>query len=199
MATAIAQQIIAGPFSVDYRLGISDTAHATTNNLGIITRGVREIIRYKTEEVQGDLLGESTIDGIHLGGDCFLEFELEEANIYAVMLMAHPFTVLTAATLTNTLLHEGQVGVPGTALTDAAGSLLLTPSYGVAGSALNSAGAQDYPVRRYKICTLAPNFEMNKLLASRKRTFALRMRAYPFYDSSTQRYKYYTKSSSSPA
>lgn len=189
MPAAILTEPVAGPFTADWQSGLAGGSHATPAGLGVIgQRGIREITRMEGEEIPADLLGMSVIDAVHLGMQKFIEFELEEANLLQVMQMSHPFSTVAAETLQNYLLDEGEVGIPGTFYTDKAGSLLLTPAF----AALNSAGAQSTPKRNYGVCTLAPGFEMNKLLAARRRVVPIRLRCYP-YLTTTNRYVFYEK------
>jgi len=202
MATPILQSAIAGPFVANWvrhiSFGPNNAEHSTTFNLGLIgERGIREIRRYESEEITADLLGASVVDAVYLGSQLFLEFELESANLLAVMQISHPFTgveVDNPGTLAQYLLNEGALGVPGQFYTHQSGSLLLYPAYGVGGNALNTAGAQLTPVRRYEICTLAPGFEINKLLSARRRVVPIRLRCFPYRVGND--YCFYTKHSS---
>lgn len=190
--TPVLTQPIAGPFTATWApitySGTTGTA-GTAATLGLIgARGIREIRRHETEEVPADLLGNSVVDAVHLGMQLFLEFELEEANLLAVQAICHPFAS-SIDTLANLLSKEGDLGIPGTFQSfTGAGQVVLTPGF----STNNSAGAQLTPTRTYGLVTIAPGFEFNQLLSSRRRIVPLRLRCLPYVVSS--RYVFYTKS-----
>jgi hypothetical protein len=185
MTTAILTENVAGPFTMTWApLGSS----AAT--LGIVgSKGIKEIRRYEGEEISADLLGNGAVDAVHLGSQMFLEFELEEPNRYSVMLMSHPFMVPATADLAGTQLDEGEYGTPGLFYTDVYGILVATPAF----TGLTSAALQSTPTRTYGLCTLAPGWEMEKLLSSRRKTVPVRLRCWP-YDSGAGRYVFHTKS-----
>lgn len=183
MPTPILTENVAGPFTLTWApLGSS----AAT--LGLTSKGIRETRRYEGEDIPVDLLGNSMVDSTYLGCQVFLEFELEEANRYAVDLMTNPFINPATANIAGTQLDEGEVGIPGLFYTDVYGSLVATPAF----TSTNSAGAQSTPVRTYGICSLAPGWEIGKLFASRRRIIPVKLRVWP-YDSGSGRYVWYTK------
>lgn len=183
MATPLLTQPIAGPFTATWAPGGSGPT-----TLGIIgNRGIREIRNYETEEIPADLLGNSVIDAVHIGSQLFLEFELEEPNLLMVQKISHPFAVTAQDTLANTLLGEGEHGVPGVMHTAKYGELVLTPAF----STNNPAGNQSTPVRTYGLVTMAPGYTFNQLLAARRRIVPMRLRCYPYVSSS--KYVFYTK------
>lgn len=188
MATPIITEGVAGPFTMTWA-----PAGSNPTTLGVVgSRGITEIRKYETEEVPADLVGLSVVDAVHLGSQLFLEFELEEANLLAVSLLSHPFQNLAANTLPNSLLDEGELGIPGLYHTDVYGQIVATPAFVSGVNGLNSAGQQSTPIRTYGLCSLAPGFELRKLLSSRRRTVPLRIRCFPYLDSGT-RYVFYTK------
>lgn len=193
MSTPIIQSIVAGPFVANWQPAPYRTvAHtAPYQNLGVIgERGIREIRRFEGEDIPIDVLGLGVADTVYLGAQLFLEFELEEANRAAVMSISHPFSQPEDYNLlSNWLNTEGQMGIPGVTYTDVAGSLLLYPAY----SNLTSSGAQTNPVRRYGLCTIASGFDMEKLLASRRRTVPVRLRCFPYLHNGNV--VFYTKAS----
>ena len=198
---SIQSDTVAGPFRVSY-CGPGNTKYDGTamdgmlpsvRTLGIIgSRGVRQIRRFEGEDFSGDLLGNSVIDSVYLGGQMFLEFELEEANKTNVMAIINPF-IPGAQVATPTTDSAGRVGVPGTLATAKCGSLQLHPLYSVAGgNVFTKAGAQVTPVRTYGLVTLAAGFDMEQLLGSKRRTIPIRLRCYPYlWDTTTDEYVWY--------
>lgn len=193
--TPVITQPIAGPFTatmapITFSAGVGTVGSATT--LGIIgSRGVRELRRYQAEQVGADLLGGATVDNIHLCAELFLEFELEEFNRLGVMQLSHPFQETTVSDLASILSKEGETGIPGMYHSVKSCQLVLTAS-----SSSHSAGAQATPTRTYGLVSIAPNFELAKLLASRRRVCPLRLQCLPYLDSanSATKYVYFTKS-----
>lgn len=185
--TSIQSDTVAGPFRATLRgYSISGSTYTAGTNpqvasLGVIgTRGIRQIRRFEGEDFGGDLLGNSIIDSVYLGGQMFLEFELEEANKQNVMALMNPFT---AGAMGNpTIDNTGRVGVPGTMATSKAFELVLHPLYSASGSLHTKAGSQTTPVRTYGLCNLAAGFDMESLLASKRRTIPVRLRCYPYLD-----------------
>lgn len=204
MTTSIQTETVAGPFRASYGgPGLSDLTSLTLTgadnptlaSLGIIgTRGIRQIRRFEGEDFGGDLLGNSIIDSVYLGGQMFLEFELEEANKQNVMALMNPFTA-GALGSTPTVDAGGRVGVPGTLATAKAGSLVLQPLYNVSGSLHTEAGSQTTPVRIYGLVTIAMGFDMEVLLASKRRTIPIRLRCYPYLNAAAtpDEYIWYTR------
>lgn len=195
--TPIQTNTVAGPFRASMRGYASGTAgsNPAVATLGVIgTRGVRQIRRFEGEDFGGDLLGNSVIDSVYLGGQMFLEFELEEANKQNVLALINPFT---AGALGNpTYDNSGRVGVPGTLATAKSFELVLSPLYVVSGSLHTTAGSQVTPVRTYGLCCLAAGFDMENLLASKRRTIPIRLRCFPYLnsDATPDEYVWFTSS-----
>lgn len=207
MATIIAPAVVAGPFLLNWVPTIFGTHSASpnsgeatlnSNNLGVVgPRGIREIRKYEDEDIPADLVGNAAVNAVELCSQLFLEFDLEEANLLAVMQMSQPQSNVASETVANYALGEGEVGIPGRLHSDSGGSLVLMPAYGLAGAALNTAGSQSTPVRIYGFCRIASGFELTKNLSSRRRTIPMRLRCFPFNDG-TGRLVFYTRASSFP-
>jgi hypothetical protein len=191
MPTSIITDAVAGPFRLTYS-GPSG-ANPVEAHLGVVgERGVRQIRRYEGEEYTADLLGNSIVEGVYLGGQMFLEFTLEEANLANVMCMENPFR---KGTLSLTTDGDNEVGVPGTFMTSYAGSLNLIPLYAATGNVHTTAGAQTTPVRSYGLVTLAGGFEKEKLFASKRRVIPMRLRCFPYSNGgSPAKYIWYSSS-----
>lgn len=178
MPTQIITDAVAGGFHVTYT-GPSGSNPAI-GHLGVIgARGVRQIRRYELEDYSADLLGNSVVESIYLGGQLFLEFELEEANLANVLVLENPFRTGTMSLTTD---GDNEVGVPGTFATSKCGSVTLTPLYATSGTIHTSAGNQTTPVRTYGLVTLAAGFEKEKLMASKRKVIPIRLRCYPYSD-----------------
>lgn len=191
--TVISTDAIAGPFKITYAgPGLSSYDSIThtgavspaAGTLGVIgSKGFRQIRRYSLEDITSDLLGDTVVDSVYMGGDMFLEFELEEANRANVMCLENPYRSGTLGG--DTVDGDYQVGVPGTFATTYAGSLVIQPLYYSSGNTHSRAGAQTTPCRVYGLVALASGFEKEKLFASRRRTIPIRLRCYPYSDGLT--------------
>lgn len=184
MPTQVVTQAIAGPFKAFYTPPTASYSGATTSTLGVIgEKGVRQIRTFDVEEYTSDLLGSSVVEGVFMGGNMFLEFELEEANLNTVKTLIQPFVVGHSGGGTG---HDDAdpsqfVGIPGTFATSYAGTLLLRPLYAKSASNIDtSAGNQTTPSRSYGEVTLAGGFQQEQLLASKRRTVPIRLRCYPY-------------------
>lgn len=204
MTTQIITDAVAGPFRAMYggpglstadSLTLAGAALPTGAHLGVIgARGIRQIRKFEGEDYSGDLLGNSVIESVYLGGQYFLEFELEEANLGTVLALMNPFAA-TAISATPTIDFSEEVGVPGTFMSSKAGSICLQPLYSASGSLHTTAGSQVTPSRVYGLVTLAAGFERETLLASKRRVIPVRLRCYPYVDASAtpDRYVWYHK------
>lgn len=190
MPTQVAVEAVAGPFKAFYKApSASYSALTAAASLGVIgEKGIRQIRTFDTEEYTSDLLGSSVIEGVYMGGNMFLEFELEEANLNRVKALINPFVIGQ----TGGTASEGDpdpsnyVGVPGTMSTSYCGTLILRPLYAYGATATNlhtKAAKQATPVRVYGLVTLAGGFQQEQLLASKRRTVPIRLRCFPYSDS----------------
>jgi len=189
--TQIITDAVAGPFRIEYA-GPSG-ASPVVGHIGVIgSKGIRQIRRYSGEDYSADMLGNSTVESVYMGGDMFLEFELEEANLANAMCIENPFRKGTLGG--DQVDGDAQVGVPGTFATSYAGSIILYPLYSATGTIHTTAGAQTTPVRTYGFVTLAMGFEKEKLFASKRRVIPIRLRCYPYItgSGSSQKYVWYT-------
>lgn len=190
--TVISTSAIAGPFKVSYAgpglTTITDRTLAGPTNpaagsLGVIgSKGFRQIRRYALEDITTDLLGDTVVDSVFMGGDMFLEFELEEANKANVLCLENPYRT---GTLSTSVDGDNEVGIPGTFATTYAGSLVIEPLYYNVGNPHSRAGTVTTPCRIYGLVALASGFEKEKLFASRRRTVPIRLRCYPYSDGAT--------------
>lgn len=191
---------VAGPFRAYYAGpgGAAATAALTggTNpspaHLGVIgERGVRQIRKFEGEDITSDILGSSVIDSVYLGGQMFLEFELQEANLQNVLALTNPFA---RAMGDVTVDKSNEVGIPGTFMASAhAGSLALIPLYSTTGTIHTTAGGQTTPVRLYQYVTLAAGFESEINLNSKRKLIPVRLRVFPFSDGgSPAKYLWYS-------
>lgn len=181
MATNVITKGVAGPFKAWYT-GPGSPATPTQLTLGVIgSRGIRMIRRFEGEDIAVDALGDSIVDSVYMGGQMFLEFELEEANKPACMILQNPFQVSTI-TSPPAEIFDNEVGIPGTFVTSKAGSLVLSPLYNVTGNLGTTAGGQATPVLTFGLITLAMGFDMEKLFASKRRVIPIRLRCYPYSD-----------------
>ena len=185
MPTPVITQAVAGPFRATYAPPSTSTITAST--LGVIgEKGIRQIRTFDGEDFSGDLLGSSVVESVYLGGNMFLEFDLEEANWNTVKALINPFRVgdLGGAASEADPDPSNYVGVPGTFASYYCGSLILNPLYAstTAGATHTSAGAQVTPVRTYGLVTLAAGFQQEQLLASKRRTVPIRLRCFPYSD-----------------
>jgi hypothetical protein len=193
MPTPLLSNVIAGPFNVYYTPPTTDSSYTTgtlntTNDyLGLIGEGgIKEVKTFEIEEYKVDLLGETIVEGIHAGGNLFLEFQLEEINRLRIRQIIENLGV-TRQDSSSSSVAEGQVGIPGTVTSYRAGMLTCRPFSG------SSAYAETTPCRTYGLVQLASGFELSRLLSYKRRFYPIRLRCYPYNDGSGN-YVWYTKS-----
>lgn len=208
MTTQIITNAVAGPFRAMYAgpgLSTADSlilaggALPTGAHLGVIgAGGIRLIRKFEGEDYSGDLLGNSIIESVYLGGQMFLEFELEEANLGTVLALTNPFSA-TAIEATPTVDMSNEVGIPGTFMTSKAGSICLQPLYAVSGTGHTTAADQVTPCRVFGLVTLAAGFEREMLLSSKRRVIPVRLRCYPYLNTASDpdTYVWYHKAAAS--
>ena len=191
MPTQIITDAIAGPFRASYA-GPAGASPALAH-LGVIgSRGIRQKRRVEIEEYSADLAGNSMVEGVYLGGQVFLEFDLEEVNLNTVGALCNQFKI---GTITGTQDHQNEMGVPGTFVTSKAGSIVLEPLYSASGNIHTTAGNQTTPVRTYGIVAMAAGFEVESLYSSKRKTHPVRLRCYPYSDGlSPPKYIWYSLS-----
>lgn len=179
MPTQIVTDAVAGPFRATY-VGPGGSSNPSSAHLGVIgSRGIRQIRRFEGEEYAADCAGNSIVEGVYLGGQVFLEFELEEANLQNVLALINPFKI----TVGNPTADTGnEMGVPGTFMSSKAGSIVLNPLYTATGNIHTTAGNQVTPVRTYGLVTIAAGFEREELLSSRRKVIPIRLRCFPYSD-----------------
>lgn len=189
--TQIITDAIAGPFRATW--AGPGGANPTAAHLGVIgARGVRQIRRHEAEEYSADLLGTSIVEGVYMGGQCFLEFELEEANLATALALTNPNKISPASGQYD---QGNELGVPGTFMTSKAGTLVLSPLYSKTGTTHTTAGAQTTPIRTYGLCNLAAGFDQEQLFSSKRKIIPVRLRCYPYSDAgSPPKYIWYSLS-----
>lgn len=185
MPSQIITQAVAGPFRATYTPPAASTITGAT--LGVIgEKGIRQIREFSGEDFTGDLLGNSVVESVYMGGNMFLEFELEEANWNTVKALMNPFRVgdMGGAVSEADPDPTNYVGIPGTFATSYCGSLVLNPLYSATGGSLihTNAGAQATPVRTYGLVTLAAGFTLEQSLSSHRRVVPVRLRCFPYSD-----------------
>lgn len=184
----IASEAVAGPFKAFYKApsaSYSDSSLTQPASLGVIAeKGIRQIRTFDTEEYTSDLLGSSVIEGVYMGGNMFLEFELEEANLNAVKALMNPYVIgQTGGAASNADPDPSRyVGVPGTFSSSYCGSLILRPLYAYNTTKHTRAAQQQTPVRVYGLVTIAGGFQQEQLFASKRRTIPMRLRCFPYSD-----------------
>ena len=193
MPTQVVTQAIAGPFRATYTPPTGSTV--TGASLGVIgEKGIKQIREFSGEDYTGDLLGNTVIESVYMGGNMFLEFDLEEANWNVVKALMNPFRVgdLGGAASEADPDPMNYVGIPGTFASSYCGSLVLNPLYSATGGSLinTTAGGQTTPVRTYGLVTLPANFNMEQSLSSKRRIIPIRLRCFPYLGSSGDATKY---------
>lgn len=155
---------VAGPYRVTY-------AH---DYLGITQRGVELEYTFHGETVQGDIIGDSTIDSVYLGGDVFANMVLQEARLSGVRRLAWPFAISAG------IVQEGVIGRVGRLATDLAEPLLLTAR---AGTSAASEGPLSISI---PLSLLAANTAVRILYSSRHRNVPVRLQAFPYKSQSAE-------------
>ena len=183
MATSIATNIISGHWQAYYKYARSgdplEIATGPTPGAGtymglIGSRGIRQITRYDREDINTDLLGTTVIESTYIGGQMFLEFELEEANNALVKELSSPHSS-TPGTPT-----EYEIGTPGNFDTaTSTGWLTLVALAGTPAAADAATAQRDYPM-----VALASGFDLERMLGTRHRVIPVRLRVYPYLSGS---------------
>lgn len=169
----IATNPLAGPFTA-----LCTPPSGSAASLGIIgPEGYRFTRQVAGEPITSDLYGKETIiDGIYTGGNLFLEFTLQEANLAAVKNLAHPFSGAPTSTTTGLFGAENELGNPGTLWSTGCSGLVLSP---VAGS---RAYAESTPVRSFGLVALAMGHTIDMFLRSGLKSIPMRLICLPYDD-----------------
>lgn len=146
--------LIAGPYTVTYNSQV----------LGIIEDAWSLEITPSVDSIQGDNLGDSVQDGVYRGGNCFLDFVLQEFDAAAARLAFWPY---------NSIF--GDVGQVGTLQSSFAKTLVLTA---VAGTTAFTEGPKT--ITSTDNCVLAANFPIRMLFGSRLRSVPIRFQLLPY-------------------
>lgn len=132
------------------------------SSLGIIEDALELELQHSVDEIRGDPLGDTIIDGVYRGGNMYLNFVLQEADAAGVAALIWPYN----ATF-------GVVGTPGVLMTSVDAALVMT----------QLAGTTSTPASlTFTSCILAPNFPIRMLYGTRLRNIPIRMLCMPFVD-----------------
>lgn len=156
---------IAGPYTV--------TWGTPALNVGVTEDGVETEETYFSDPVRGDNLGDTIQDEIIRGGDVYVNFILQE-YLNALTALGNGAGIGPIFHPHNTVL--GRVGQVGRRLSSIAAPLVLTA---VAGTPASAAPA----TITFALATLARNFPVRLLYASRHRKVPMRMISLPCTDS----------------
>ena len=140
--------------------------------------GFRRIVEYNVKELTGDALGpETVIDGIYQGGNCTLEFTLQDLGRDAVKNFLAQFPTLGPVATTDI----NKVGTPGVPLSCTRGGYLkATPTLGTPANTVHGAtSGQVY--FGYHINPLTFNLDTNE------RFVPIVFRCLPYLNGSSQR------------
>jgi len=150
---AIETNFIAGHFTATY--------DGTT--LGITDSGYTLEWQFSMEPITGDKYGDTVIDGIYRGGNCFLSAVFNQAELAEIKNAAWAWASEV----------EGALGTVGLLATGLAKALVLTDVDG-----LPSAGSPATLTASNAI--LAPGFNVSKLFGTSLRRVPLRFQLLPF-------------------
>lgn len=157
MATAF----MAGPY-VLYKGGVA---------CGLIQDGITiEFTRF-TDAIKGDNLGETEQEAIHRGGNCFMDFTLEEYDLATVKSLIWPWHGTFGTHGVAGKLAIGASGPSVSAITLKA--MTGSPADGTAHALITATNA-----------ILAPNFPVRISFNSRLRRINVRLQLLPFLDTS---------------
>jgi hypothetical protein len=155
---------VAGPYTGAY--GGTD--------LGVIERGFELELTSSADPIVGDNMGDAVQDEVYTGGNCFVNFTLQEYNHTTLLPVFWPFHAT-----------PGCMGLVGRMKWD------LVPSPGLVLSAVNGTRAYNTaanyngPVTiTFGKAILAADHTIRLLYAARHRQIPIRMRAFPYYGSS---------------
>jgi hypothetical protein len=149
---------IAGPYTVTYN----------SLALGILQDGIEFEFLPTGDEITGDNLGASVQDGVYRGGNLFLNFTIQEFNAAAAASAMWPWADAL-----------GKVGNIGALHTSFAKPVVLTRVSGT-----NAV----YATMTFLYCAWAFDFPLRSLLASHLRNIPMRLRVFPYFNDSLNRW-----------
>jgi len=165
---------VAGPYTATYG-ELTGVLGTNFFNIGIVQDGFEIEVTYEGEEIIGDNLGQSVQDGVHQGGNCFVNFTLEQievstnsgSDITWEMLWPHD---ISAGAVQGV---EGRVGVVGSLWTAGVQSLILTP--------IDDDNTTMEALKYYFPWTIIPsNYPIRQMLASSLRRIPVRLQCLPY-------------------
>lgn len=181
---------IAGAYNLTYASADSPSNFLTLGVVG--DRCLKEVVQYAGQDITGHALGPQTvIDGIYLGGNCFLEFVCQEYNRNIVKSLIHPFSIASGSSFVNTPGLDGEIGVSGTLMSQYAGILKATPITNTLAHQKYSASLR---VRTYGIAVVANGHSIERFFEAQLQAIPMRLRCYPYDFNGKQ--VWYTKAAS---
>ena len=115
--------------------------------------GITQTLEYNVEEIMSDALGPKTVvDGIHQGGNCILQFVLQEVAIAQTRRFLSPWTEDQG----SPNYGDGLVGIPGSLMSAYCGYLEAMPRTGTPAAGYNASGGSG---RRYFGMAVGPRVE----------------------------------------
>lgn len=156
-----------GPYTATYDAdnaatgtpGKGDGAQA----FGLVENVYRLSLTRKGEPIRGtNLYGQTTVDSIFQGGDCFILVTVKEWKSY-IRDIINPFAT-----------EFGDVGLVGRMYTDIAGEIVLTPTAG------SPAASNDNKVYTFGKAILAPEFNMDIPFGPTEKAFPLVFQCFPY-------------------
>ena len=139
--------------------------------------GITLTVTKEFQEVTGDALGDTIVDAVYRGGNCVLEFVLQELNLESVkdFMSATRTTAAPGATVPT---HE-EVGLVGHLASSFACCLQLTP-------ALLTPAAAAYDTNTTRTFLGYPTGDFTEFLDTRHRVMPVRFQVLPFDNSGVQ-------------
>jgi len=144
-----------GPYTAAYGASGSEV------DIGLLEGPKRIQISGHARDVRADRFGDSVIDGIFRGGDCFILIVVKEWNA-ATKAILWPFST-----------DLGLTGKIGRSMTDMAKSLVFTAIPGVPAATLGPA------TRTFPSAIFAPEHNKEVIMGNEERNVPLVLRAYP--------------------
>lgn len=167
--------MIAGYHNLYYtdRSIVSVTAAVTIGKTG--PEGIRQNLTKNFKDITGDALGpETVVDQIYQGGNCFLEFVMQEINITQVRLFLAPARATPTPTTVPAYNEVGKVGHMSTTL---AGTLFAIPVVGTPADLAH--GTTNSNIRKYQGYVVG---DMNETLDVSHNVIPVRFMCLPFSD-----------------
>lgn len=152
---------IAGPY----------TATWNSQSLGTVEEGFFLNMQLSHEEIRGDFLGRSILDGVYLGGACYIDCVLEEFDLTGVQTAVFPGGA-----------DWGSVDTPGKLLSSSANPLVLTAVSGTNAIPLTLTATK---------AVIAPNTALRINLNSGLRKIPMRFILLPYLKTGESKYRWF--------